>query len=245
MKRIGIVLGAIGLALGGCTDGYGYSGVGLGWGGGGFVDDGWGGGFGGGFAPGFGGGFGNGFIGGPYDYFGWNDGFFYPGAGVYVYDQFRRPFRWNGQQQRFWQGRRDFAQRSGRFGGRGLGPNWGGFDRFGGRGDGRFAGRGDGRGFNGDRRLDPRFYDYPGGRREFREDRREVRGNYRDFRGDLRQERREFRQDERADRRAFRSGDLTRQQFRAERRENFRDYRDGVRQERRELRRQNRRDIRD
>lgn len=38
--------------------------------------------------------------------YGWNDGFYYPGAGYYVYDRYRRPFRWNDHQRRYWEGRR-------------------------------------------------------------------------------------------------------------------------------------------
>ena len=34
-------------------------------------------------------------------YYGWYGGFYYPGNGIYVYDRYRRPYRWNGNQQRY------------------------------------------------------------------------------------------------------------------------------------------------
>lgn len=166
-KRL-ILAGLAAAALAGCSDGAGYNQVG--------------------FASGFGGGYGY-----PAGY-GWYGDYYYPGTGVYVYDRFRRPFRWNADQQRYWQGR------------------------------GQYAG--------------------PGGRREYREDRREVRQNWRDFRQDRRGDDRAFRQDRRADRQAFNNGQLTRDQYRAERRADGRAFNREYRQDRRTLRRQNRRDIR-
>ncbi|PTT52629.1 hypothetical protein DBR33_05430, partial [Stenotrophomonas sp. HMWF022] len=80
------------LALGGCADGYGYSGVSVGAGYGGY-------------APGYYGGYGG--YGYAPSYFGWYDDFYYPGTGVYVYDRYRRPFRWNDGQRAYWEGRRD------------------------------------------------------------------------------------------------------------------------------------------
>jgi hypothetical protein len=126
--------------------------------------------------------------------FGWYGDYYYPGAGVYVYDRNRRPYRWNGDQQRYWQSR---------------------------------------------------AYAYPGGRREYREDRREVRENWQAFRQDRRADDRAYRQDRRQDRQAFRGGQLTREQYRTERREDQRAYTREQRQDRRALRRENRRDIRD
>ena len=38
-------------------------------------------------------------------YWGWNDGYYYPGTGYYVYDSYRRPYRWNPTQQAYWTGR--------------------------------------------------------------------------------------------------------------------------------------------
>ena len=105
MKRAAIA-GAVmlaGLSLAGCSDEYGY-------GRGGYAAyGGYPGYYGGGFYPGYGG------------YYGWYGGFYYPGTGFYVYDQYRRPYRWNGVQQRYWQGRLN-----GYHGQRG-GPEWRGF----------------------------------------------------------------------------------------------------------------------
>ena len=39
-------------------------------------------------------------------YWGWNDGFYYPGTGYYVYDQYRRPYRWTDAQRNYWEQRR-------------------------------------------------------------------------------------------------------------------------------------------
>lgn len=40
---------------------------------------------------------------GPYlPYCGWNDGFFYPGAGIYVYDRDHHRHRWDHNQQAYW-----------------------------------------------------------------------------------------------------------------------------------------------
>jgi hypothetical protein len=113
LKRLvltGLVAG-IGLGTTACTDGYGYSGLSVGYG-----------------APAYG--YGDGWYGDQYDsgygygssYFGWYGDFYYPGSGVYVYDRYRRPFRWNGDQQRYWQGRR-----GGYRGNRGGAGNWNGF----------------------------------------------------------------------------------------------------------------------
>jgi hypothetical protein len=37
-----------------------------------------------------------------YSPYGWYDGFYYPGAGYYVYDQYRNPYYWNDYQRRYW-----------------------------------------------------------------------------------------------------------------------------------------------
>ncbi|MET4895574.1 hypothetical protein RN629_00200 [Sphingomonadaceae bacterium jetA1] len=104
------------LALGGCTDGYGYSGVSVGAGSGGY-------------GPGY-------YGGGPYggydyapSYYGWYNDFYYPGTGVYVYDRYRRPYRWDDGQRAYWQGRRD-AWRGGP-----IRDQWHGWGRQGWRGD--------------------------------------------------------------------------------------------------------------
>lgn len=39
-------------------------------------------------------------------YWGWYDGFYYPGAGYYVYDRYRNPYYWNDLQRRYWTERR-------------------------------------------------------------------------------------------------------------------------------------------
>ena len=68
------------LALGGCyDDGYGYGGV---YAGGGYYsgyNDFYDGSYGGGYPP-----------------YGWNDGFYYPGSGIYIYDRGGRRHEWHG-----------------------------------------------------------------------------------------------------------------------------------------------------
>ncbi|WP_454278330.1 hypothetical protein [Sphingomonas sp. Marseille-Q8236] len=103
------------LALGGCTDGYGYSGVSVGSG------------FGGGYGPGYYGGYGG--YGYAPSYYGWYNDFYYPGTGVYVYDRYRRPYRWNDGQRSYWEGRRN-AWRGGP-----IRDQWRGWGRSGWRGD--------------------------------------------------------------------------------------------------------------
>ena len=34
--------------------------------------------------------------------YGWYDGYYYPGTGYYVYDQYRNPYYWNDYQRRYW-----------------------------------------------------------------------------------------------------------------------------------------------
>lgn len=143
LKRIallGVILGA-GLGTAACTDGYGYSGVAVGYGNGGYYGDGYG------YAdPYYGGGYG---YGAGSSYFGWYGDYYYPGTGIYVYDQYRRPYRWNDGQRRYWEGRRN-----GWRGDRNFRNDWNGFDRNtnqwrGNRGDGQW--RGDrGPGYRGD-----------------------------------------------------------------------------------------------
>jgi hypothetical protein len=43
-------------------------------------------------------------------YWGWHGGYYYPGTGYYVYDRYRRPFRWTDAQRRYWTERRERAQ---------------------------------------------------------------------------------------------------------------------------------------
>lgn len=101
--RVALLAAAAAATLGGCADyGYGsYSGLSLGLGyGGGYYSP-----YDYGYSPyGYGYGYSPFDYGGWYDepYFGWYDGGYYPGSGVYVYDSYRRPYRWNDQQQRYW-----------------------------------------------------------------------------------------------------------------------------------------------
>ncbi|RYD26119.1 MAG: hypothetical protein EOP89_07700, partial [Lysobacteraceae bacterium] len=79
------------LGLGACADGYGYGGgyggVGIG---AGYANAAW--------DPYYGG-----YAGDPY--WGWNNDFYYPGTGYYVFDRSNRRYRWNAQQRGYWQGR--------------------------------------------------------------------------------------------------------------------------------------------
>ena len=115
---------AVGLGVAGCSDGYGYSGVSVGYAAGNYgpYDD-----YGYDYA-GYG-------YGAP-SYFGWYGDFYYPGSGIYVYDRYRRPYRWNDGQRRYWE-----SQRHGYHGGRAA-TNWNGF--------GRGEVTGDRRGYRGD-----------------------------------------------------------------------------------------------
>lgn len=102
LKPIGAaLLAASALTLSGCMgDDYGYGGgVSLGYGGGYYGGD---------------------------PYWGWNDGYYYPGSGYYIYDRGGRRYSWNDNQRRYWEGRR--GSRPGR-------ENWAGF-----RGNGGTAG---------------------------------------------------------------------------------------------------------
>ncbi|MBI0476755.1 hypothetical protein D9601_15500 [Sphingomonas sp. MA1305] len=126
LKRLGLlglILGA-GLGTAACTDGYGYSGVSVGYGTG-YYD---------GYGDPYGyGGYGYGYP----SYYGWYGDYYYPGTGVYVYDRYRRPYRWNDGQRRYWEGRRGQWR-----GDRNFQSDWRGFN-------GRPGG--DGRGWNGGR----------------------------------------------------------------------------------------------
>lgn len=111
-------------ALAGCAydDGYGYGGVSVGYGTGGWYD------------PWY------------YDdyyprYYGWYDGFYYPGAGYYVYDRKGHRHRWSDGHRRHWEGRRHAWR------GNDDGPreNWRGYRRDLQAGDLANPGRADGR----------------------------------------------------------------------------------------------------
>lgn len=149
LKRALVAALAVGLGAGvaGCTDGYGYGGLDVGYGAPyGYADDYYGGYGYGDYGYGYGG-YGYGYPAG----YGWFGNYYYPGSGIYVYDRYRRPYRWNDQQRRYWQGRPGYGQ-----GGRG--PNWNGFDHRDGR-PGYGNGRPDGR---------PGFGGNPAGRPEWR-----------------------------------------------------------------------------
>ena len=87
--RTAAVLLAAGVGLGGCASyspfGYG-NGVSIG--------------YGNGYDPYYSG-YGSRYAAG-YSPYGWYDGFYYPGAGYYVYDQYRNPYYWNDYQRRYW-----------------------------------------------------------------------------------------------------------------------------------------------
>lgn len=124
MFRSKIVLPALALAaLGGCTDGDGYTGVSLGYGvssyGGGYYDDGY-------YDDGYYGGYRGGYYGRGYApaYYGWYGDYYYPGSGVYVYDRHRRPHRWSDPQRSYWQRRGRSRHTHGE-----LRDNWQGFAR--------------------------------------------------------------------------------------------------------------------
>lgn len=115
LKRIGLIGLVLGVGLGtaACTDGYGFSGLSVGYGSGGYYGDGYDTGYGYGYDSAYGS-----------PYYGWYDDFYYPGTGVYVYDQYRRPYRWNDGQRRYWEGRRNNWR-----GDRNYRNDWNGFQR--------------------------------------------------------------------------------------------------------------------
>ncbi|TCP34831.1 hypothetical protein [Sphingomonas sp. BK235] len=160
------LLGGLAVVTSACSTGYGYGGLGMGVGSGGYYDDPYGG-YGYGYAP---------------SYYGWNNGFYYPGTGVYVYDRYRRPYRWNGDQQRYWQQRR--------YGGdnRAVRSNWRDFRRDVGR---------ERRDYRNDLRSNRDAY--RAGtitRDQYQQGRRDARQEYR---GDVRREYRELRRENRAE----------------------------------------------
>lgn len=90
-----------------------------------------------GFGAGYGGYYGDYGYGAPYygdygygygaPYFGWYDDFYYPGTGIYVYDSYRHPHRWDDRQRSYWTSRQHQMRRSG--GSATLRDNWSGFNR--------------------------------------------------------------------------------------------------------------------
>jgi hypothetical protein len=106
-----------GVGLTGCMSPYGYNGVSVGVGSGGYYDPYYGG-YGYGGYPQYGYGYGAGYPGYGYGYapyYGWYDDFYYPGSGYYVYDRYRRPHRWSDDQRRHWESRRNNAMSSKEF----------------------------------------------------------------------------------------------------------------------------------
>jgi hypothetical protein len=53
-------------------------------------------------------------------YYGWYDGYYYPGTGYYVYDRKGSRHRWRDADRRHWEGRRTDHR---------AGNNWGGYHR--------------------------------------------------------------------------------------------------------------------
>lgn len=51
-------------------------------------------------------------------YYGWYDGFYYPGTGYYVYDRHGTRHRWRDRDRRHWEGRHHRGERR---------DNWGGY----------------------------------------------------------------------------------------------------------------------
>lgn len=140
-----LLAAAIGTSACVYDDGYGYGGVNVGYGagyGGGYYDpyDDYGYGYDGYGYAGYGGGFGS-------PYWGWYGDFYYPGTGIYVYDRYRRPYRWNDYQRRYWSDRRDHWR--GRDGD-GVRDNWRDFPR----GQGGRRGNWQGAGWQGNRGND-------------------------------------------------------------------------------------------
>lgn len=112
-----------GVGLSGCAYGpYGGLGVGVGYGNGyndpyyngGYYNGGYGYPYSSGYGYGYpyGSGYGYPYGYGP-SYYGWNNGYYYPGTGYYVYDRNRRPYRWSDAQQRYWERQRGIATSSG------------------------------------------------------------------------------------------------------------------------------------
>ncbi|HEU0100434.1 MAG TPA: peptidase [Allosphingosinicella sp.] len=134
--RAAALLLVTGIGLSACTAyddyGYGYGGLSVGYGAARYCDPYWDDcyyGRGGAYGP----------------WYGWYGDYYYPGFGIYVYDRYRRPHRWNDDHRRYWEGRRS------RYGDRNWNDRrwerWDGWDRsrggeWRGRG-GEWRGRGD------------------------------------------------------------------------------------------------------
>jgi hypothetical protein len=90
--RNALLIAATSLGLGACTDGYGYGGVGMG--------------YGGYYGDYYGDYYGPSYYGGS-PYYGWYDNYSYPGSGYYVFDRYGTRRTWNDSQRRYWQSRRN------------------------------------------------------------------------------------------------------------------------------------------
>ena len=91
--KAALVVMAASAGLAGCTNMGPYGGVGVGVG------------YGSPYGYGYGHGYGNPYYGsyyGGYPYFGWHDGFYYPGSGYWVYDPWGRPSPINEKQSDYW-----------------------------------------------------------------------------------------------------------------------------------------------
>ena len=102
--RTAVLTAVAAIGLSACMSPYGYGGVGVGYGNGYY--DGYGG------YPSYGAGYGSGY--GYEPYWGWYDGYYYPGTGYYVYDRYRRPHRWD-RYRDYWERRRENATSSSEF----------------------------------------------------------------------------------------------------------------------------------
>jgi hypothetical protein len=99
----------------------------------------------------------------PY-YYGWYDGYYYPGTGYYLYDRYGSRYRWSDRYRNYWEARRPS--------GRSYRDNWSGY---------RQERREDRRDWRRDRREDNREW-RQGRREESRERRRDRREDRRDDR---------------------------------------------------------------
>jgi hypothetical protein len=90
LAGIGLAL-ASALTLSACyDDGYGYGGVSVGYGSGGYYGE-----------------YGDHWYRGYGPHYGWYDGFYYPGRGYWLYDRGGKRHRWNDHHRRYWEGRRE------------------------------------------------------------------------------------------------------------------------------------------
>jgi hypothetical protein len=175
-----------GIGLSGCAYGpYGGLGVGVGYGNNGYYDP-----YYGGYGSyGYGAGYGYSPYGYGYSPYGWNNGFYYPGTGYYVYDNYRRPYRWTNAQRNYWL-QRQRAYRARHKDNVQIRENWQDFRR---------DRRQDNRSFRVERRQDRvALRNGQVTRQEYRVDRKQDKKAYRQ---EIRQDRRELRRENRRDRR--------------------------------------------